>query len=232
MTATTQPPPSATTGARTAAIAVAAVMAALALAASALGAAALWGAAQRDDQGYLTTAPHGYTAGGSALTTEDIDVQGDVPSWASGDGDLYGKLRLRVRSRDGAPVFAGIARTADVDRYLAGAAHTEVTDIETSPFEADYAQHPGARRPAAPASRDIWAASAQGSGRQTLEWDVRDGNWSVVVMNADASRGVDADVSAGVSIGFLVPLGWGLLGTGAVLLLGAAGVAYAGLRRR
>ncbi len=51
-------------------------------------------------------------------------------------------------------------------------------------------------------------------------------------MNPDGSRGVDADVSAGVNIGILEPLGWSLLGGSALLLLGAVGVGYAGLRRR
>jgi len=233
MTATTtQPVTPRSTGSRTAAIAVASVLAALSLASGALGAVSLWGDSQRDDQGYFSTATHRYTASTSALTTEDIDVEGDVPRWVAGDDDIYGKLRLRVSSHDGEPVFAGIARTADVERYLAGVARTEVTDIETSPFDAEYAEHEGTVRPAAPSSQGFWAAATEGAGRRTLDWDVREGRWSVVVMNPDGSRGVDADVKAGVSIGFLEPLGWGLLGGGGLLLLGAAGVGYAGLRRR
>ena len=51
-------------------------------------------------------------------------------------------------------------------------------------------------------------------------------------MNPDGSRGIDADVSAGVKVGFLGTLGWSLLGGSALLLLGAVGVGYAGLRRR
>src|SRR5215213_5532226 len=227
---TTQPPPGRSTGARTAAIAIASLLAALSLAAFALGGVALWGDAQRDDQGFLSTATHRYTTTSSVLTTKDLDVEGDVPRWVAGDDDIYGTLRLRVESRHGEPVFAGIARTDDVDRYLAGTAHTEVTDIDTDPFQAKYAQHPGGRTPAAPAGEDLWEASTEGTGRQTLDWDVTDGNWSVVVMNADGSRG--ADVSSGVSIGFLDDLAWGLLVGGGLLLVGAAGVAYAGLRRR
>jgi hypothetical protein len=230
---TTQPAPAQrrTGSRRTAAIAVSSVLAALAVAVAALGAVSLWGDAQRDDQGYFSTKTHRYSASTSALTTQDIDVEGDVPAWVAGDDDIYGKLRLRVAAAEGAPVFAGIARTADVERYLAGSSRTEVTDIETSPFEADYDEREGARLPAAPAEQDIWAASTHGPGRQTLDWDVREGNWSVVVMNPDGTRGVDADVSAGVSVGFLDSLGWGLLGGGALLLLGAAGVAVLGLRR-
>jgi hypothetical protein len=237
MTATATLPPSppatpARSGSRTAAIAVAGVMGALSLAAFALGGVTLWGDAQRDDQGYFSTATHRYTASTSALTTEEIEVNGDVPSWVAGDDDLYGKMRLRVESRDGGPVFAGVARTSDVDRYLAGASRTEVTDIDTDPFEAEYATHEGARQPAAPDGEDIWVATTEGTGERTLDWEVREGSWSVVVMNADGSRGIDADVSAGVRVAFLGPLGWSLLGGGTLLLLGAAGIGYAGLRRR
>ena len=232
MTATTTlPPPPARGGSRTAAIVVTSVLAMLGITVSALGGVALWGDSQRDADGYFSTATHHYTASTSALTTEDIDVEGDVPGWVAGDDEIYGEARLKVASRDGGSVFAGVARTADVDRYLAGTARTEVTDIETDPFRAEYAEHPGDGQPAAPAGEDFWVASTHGEGRQTLDWDVEEGDWSVVVMNTDGSRGVDADVSAGVSVGFLEPLGWSLLGGGALLLLVAAGVGVAGLRQ-
>jgi hypothetical protein len=234
MTATAihAPPPPKHRGSRTAAIVVASVLGVLSLATGAAGAVSLWGDSQRDDQGYFSTATHRYTASTSALTTEEIGVDGDIPDWLAGDDDSYGDLRLQVAAGDGGPVFAGIARTADVERYLAGASHTEVTDIDTDPFEAEYADHAGAGRPGAPAGEDIWVASTQGPGQQTLDWQVRDGSWSVVVMNPDGSRGIDADVSAGVKVSFLGTLGWGLLGGSALLLLGAIGTGYAGLRRR
>ena len=232
MTATAiHAPPPRRSGSRTTAIIVASVLGVLSLATVAAGAVALWGDSERDDQGYFSTATHTYTASTSALTTEELDLDADIPNWLAGDDGSYADVRLKVAAGDGGPVFAGIARTADVERYLAGASSTEVTDIDTDPFDVEYAEHGGAGRPAAPAGEDIWAASTQGPGRQTLDWEARDGHWSVVVMNPDGSRGIDADVSAGVKIGILEPIGWSLLGVSALLLFGAVGVGYAGLRR-
>ena len=186
MTATTAlppppPAPPARSGSRTAAIAVASVMAALSLAAFALGGVALWGDAQRDDDGYISTATHRFTASTSALTTEEIDIGADVPRWAGGDDAVYGKWRMRVESRDGGPVFAGVARTSDVERYLAGAAHTVVTDIDTDPFDATYAvargrpdagalptaRTSGSPRPRAPAGARSTGTSATAAGRSS-----------------------------------------------------------------
>ena len=77
--------------------------------------------------------------------------------------------------------------------------HTTVHDVEAGPFDsfdADYTRHAGQRHPASPEHADIWAASNQGAGTQTVAWEIEDGNWSVVVMNADGSLGVDADIRA------------------------------------
>jgi hypothetical protein len=59
---------------------------------------------------------------------------------------------------------------------------------------------------------------------------VEHGNWSVVVMNADASRGVDAEVRAGAEVPFLEPAGWVALIAGLVSLALAALLAFVGLR--
>ena len=95
-----------------------------------------------------------------------------------------------------------------------------MTDFHSDPFRAVYRAEPGAARPApaAPASKPIWAASAHGKGTQSVIWDVKHGNWSVVVMNADGSRGIDTGVSAGADFPILSALAWGSVGGGLVLL--------------
>jgi hypothetical protein len=104
------------------------------------------------------------------------------------------------------------------------------TDVDYSPFHASYRDHGGDRRPARPADQHFWAASAHGSGTQTVAWDLEDGDWSIVVMNADGSRGVDTDISAAAKVPFLGTLGWVSLGGALVLLIAAGTLLYLGLR--
>jgi hypothetical protein len=211
--------------------ALAAVLAALMLA---VGGVALWGDAQKDDQGYVATDSHRFEAGTRALATENLDADLDGAEWLMDETDL-GQVRLGVESRSDKPVFVGIARTSEVDDYLHGVAHTTVSDVDygrfDGPFDVDYADRAGATRPVPPAESGIWVASEQGSGRQTLKWDVEDGDWSVVVMNADGSHGVDADISAGAKAPFLNELGWGLVGSGGLTLAIGLGLLVFGIRR-
>jgi hypothetical protein len=74
---------------------------------------------------------------------------------------------------------------------------------------------------APPTEESFWAASASGVGTQTLTWKVRDGDWSVVLMNADGSRGVGADVDLGAKLSFLLWVAIGLL-IGGVLVVGGS----------
>jgi hypothetical protein len=194
------------------------------------GLAALWADSQQDSDGYLTTDSQRFEAGGRALATENLDVDLGDADWLAQTDDL-GKLRVTAESRDERPVFVGLARTSDVEDYLAGVPHSTVDDVEVSPFEADYERHGGNRHPVSPEHAGIWEASSQGRGEQSIDWEIEDGDWSIVVMNADGSLGVDADISAGASIPFLDELGWSAIGSGAFALVIGAGLIALAVRR-
>jgi len=195
----------------------------------AAGGALLWGNAQKDHDGYLHTGTDRFHTRTAAIATDNLDVETGGASDLLAH-DLFGKVRVRAESHTGKPVFVGIARTADVDRYLRGTSHAIVTDVDTSPFKAEYRTVPSARRPARPAEQSFWAASARGNGRQQVTWKVRDGNWSVVVMNADASRRVDTGISAGADLPWLDEAGWATVGAGVLIALMAAGLILVGTR--
>jgi hypothetical protein len=214
---------------RVAAVIAGSVLALVSLGLLVAGGVGLLANGQKDDQGYISTRSERFHTPTAALRTDNLNV--DLGGTATVlDSDLYGNVRLRATPRAGKDVFVGIARTPDVTRYLRGTAHTTVTDLDYHPFHADYSASGGARRAALPAAQRIWAAQAQGRGTQTLTWDVTDGDWSVVVMNADGSPGVDAGVRAGANVPFLDEVAWGAIGTGAFLLLVAGGLLYAGTR--
>jgi hypothetical protein len=201
--------------------ALAGILAAIALL---VGGAALYADHQKDD-GWFTTDRGRFTTDTRALATANLDMDLGGLGALVQDGRA-GHARLRAAAVDGGELFVGIARTKDVERYLAGTAHATLTDLETSPFRADIDPVAGDRVPAAPASQDIWAASASGSGTQSMEWEIDEGDWSAVVMNADGSPGVDVRASAGADASFLQPLGLGLLGAALVFsMLCAAAVA-------
>jgi hypothetical protein len=197
----------------------------------AVGGVALWGESEKDGDGYLSTDSHHFAASSHALASESLDVDLDGAGWLM-DREDVGDVRLEVAPRTDEPVFVGIAPTDEVSRYLSGVAHTSVSDVDSWPFETSYDERTvaGDRRPAAPGKQPIWAASAQGAGTQTLHWDVEDGDWSVVVMNADGSRGVEAEVEAGAKVPFLAEIGWTAAGTGAILLIVAAGLLVLAIR--
>lgn len=194
------------------------------------GIAAVWGDAQKDSDGYLTTHTQRFEAGTRALASDNLDVDLGDADWLADTDDL-GKLKVTAESRDDKSLFVGVARTGDVEKYLSGVPHTTVDDVEVSPFEADYTRHAGNRHPVSPEHAGIWAASSHGKGEQAIDWEIEDGDWSIVVMNADGSLGVDADISAGASIPFLDELGWSAIGSGAFALVLGIGLIALAIRR-
>jgi hypothetical protein len=205
----------------------AAVTAVLALAAFAAGGGLLWANGERDDDGFLSTDTEQLATSGHAITTGHMDLDLD------GAGEFLdaidsGDLKVTANA-GGSGTFIGIARTKDVDRYLGDVRRTVVTDYSDW-FDPTHHEVAGARRPEAPGSRSFWVAKTSGQGEQRLTWDARDGDWTAVVMHPDASRGVDAAVSGGVSTPSFLPFAIVSLAIGLLLAAGAALLLVAGLR--
>jgi membrane protein implicated in regulation of membrane protease activity len=227
----TERPPNPASSSRTGYLVAGSVAALIAAVLIAAGALALWGDSKKGADGYLSTGTERFTTATRALQSERVDVEVDNKTWIAGAEDL-GDTRLKVAPAGGEPVFAGIGPERDVKAYLRGVEHTVLEDIDSSPFSARHVEHGGARAPAAPSKQDFWAASTEGSGPQTLHWTPDEGDWAVVVMNADGSAGVAADVSAGAEVAFLAPLGWSLAGGGVLLLIGGVYLLRRGIRPR
>ena len=205
------------TGWRIASLVVGSLAFLISLALLAGGGVATWADnTQRDAAGYLTTGAHSFTTTSYALTSDGIDL------YSSGDvlapSDYLGTVRVRVTPLSPErPVFVGIASQASVDRYLGGVSHEVVTNWPEGGTEY---HGPGGARPAvAPGSVHIWAAQTTGTGTQTLRWRPSSGSWTVVVMNADASRGLSVSADVAATVPDLVWIAVGLLATGGLLLL-------------
>jgi hypothetical protein len=233
MTTQTQPPPTPpapVAAPRRSGPRVAAIVAGAILALGGAGAATAGGAilAVFGSDGTADTATHSFSTRSTALYSgvADIEEVNDV-------ADVVGhpRVRLSVKSTgrtDG--LFLGIGPAAEVDRYLAGAPTEEVTDIDSDPFKLDRKSHGGTKRPARPATQDFWVAQASGRDAATLRWKVRDGDYRVVLMNADGTRGVRADGDVGLTVPHLPTIAWSLLGGGILLLAGGVTAIVLGAR--
>ena len=143
--------------------------------------------------------------------------------------DILGDVRVQVSTVDSEPVFAGIARTADVAHFLDGVPHRAVMDHRYGPNALSMTLM---RPPGMPRGAGIWVESAAGTGTLTLDWAPQPGDWSLVVMNAAAAPGVHADVAVGASAPALGPFAFSVLAGGVVALLGGALLVAFGARPR
>jgi len=207
----------------------------IALGALAAGAFGLWvHETKRDADGFYTTRTELSTPT-YALSSEGFDIA-DVDDWPFGEG-TFATVRLQGTNVDPArEIFIGIAPERDARQYLAGVQHDEVVDLDfggdLDDATVDYRRRPGSSTPAPPADQPFWAASVSGAGSQTLDWEIGEGRWTIVVMNADASPGIETDMTLGAKVPFILGLAIGLLAGGAVLLLAGATMLYFGARSR
>ena len=185
----------------------------------------------RDAQGFFVSGTHPFTSTGYAVTSERLDLGINPERGASQIGGIF-TLRLRVTSESGRSVFVGIGPSSDVDRYLVRSSHDQVTDVQLDPYRATYRNIPaGDTPPGPPALQAFWAVKATGTGEQTLVWQPRGGRWTAVVMNADGSRPVSAQMSIGVRVRFLTWIAIGLLIAALVAFVAGGLMLYFGVRR-
>ena len=175
------------------------------------------------DDGYLTSDTARLTTGGHAIASEGIELGGHDEDW------VLGRARVRVTTDGSTPVFVGVARAADAEAYLANVEHSTVTDIDDP--AATYDHHAGGPPAVNPADSDIWVDQSTGTGTQSIDWSLDDqpGRWTVVVMNADGTAGIDADADVGATVPVLVEATTGLIVVGALFVLVGAGT-LVGLR--
>ncbi len=169
-----------------------------------------FGVAQGD--GYFTTQYGDIKTSTAAAITREVDVEGRNPTDPQNDpGDL---ARVRIQTKpinQKKPMFIGIAKRSDVQRYLSGTAHDEMSTFDVNPFAVTFNRHPGSTRVQPPGEQKFWAASASGAGPLELQWNKSVDEWVVVAMNADGRQGVAVSANIGLRFGFLLPLGFGLL---------------------
>ncbi|MFI7482399.1 DUF4389 domain-containing protein [Kocuria sp. M1R5S2] len=214
-----------------------------------IGGAVLVGAdaAQREGR-YLTGEMQRHQSTGYALTTPSVVIdpgEAGMPR-VPVVGDL---ASVQVRATPVVPdqeIFIGIAEAADVSAYLQDVPQTSLGDVSwgaagdrsgSQPWsddddDDDQRTTSGTRVLPEPTAQDFWAASASGTGTQEITFDLQPGQWSLVVMNADASRPVWVDLQPGARSELLGPIGSGLLIGGLIglvlgiplLLLGTRGL--------
>ncbi|CAI9407577.1 hypothetical protein [Nocardioides sp. T2.26MG-1] len=184
------------------------------------GALRLADATLRNDDGFVMGSTHAWQSPGYAVQSESAEIHTDSTSF-----DLPARfLGTMTATADPATpngVFLGVARTADVERYLADVAHSTVLD----PFSEDGGPTltfvDGGSPDVPPTEAAFWASSASGRGPQSITWEPEDGHWTLVVMNGEGTTPVSADVAVGAEVPVLDTVGAVLLVVGLVIVGGS-----------
>ena len=170
-----------------------------------------------DDEGFLASPSAGFERDMYAIVGEAV-FDGDWIWWY----DHPTAIRLRITGEQ--PIFLGIAPREDLEAYLADVSYSEIGDFDFNEdrrkkiWATEYRDHIGADAPALPGDQTFWHASAQGEGAQTLTWEIEPGDWVLVVMNADGSRGIEADGSIAIEAPWLLAVGIVVLAVGLVIV--------------
>jgi hypothetical protein len=198
----------------------------------------------RDADGYYIDDPFTFARPTRAIVTDDIDIMKGIYRPLADDAFVLfitaDPVEFRMQGTAAGPnsLFMGVAPTAAVDGYLDGVAHDKIAVLERHDeskeiLDVQYTVHEGSGTPNAPGTETFWVVSVEGTGPQTLDWTLEPGDWTAVMMNADASSGVEAEVAFGAAPQSDIESISRIGSTAALIaLVGGAALAIYGLVRR
>jgi hypothetical protein len=175
----------------------------------------------QDGDRYVSSRSLAVASPTAAVTVEDLVVH---PGRFTG----LDAVRITVTQAGETPLFLGVAAERDVDAWLAGTAHDQLTGLYNL-SAARYDRASGTVRAVPnPTSQNFWLATATGTGTVTLNWTPGDGRFAIVLANVDGAPVVAADVMVAAKVPALTPFGGGLIAGAVVALLFAVALTYLG----
>ncbi len=203
------------------------------------GGVLLWSqTAITDSDGYMITNPVPLTVNSYAIVQNNVNIHMNMGWWTPSNQNIV-SIKIVATSNNGKPIFVGIVPQQSALTYFNGVNIDKITSYNWVPGRMmgggvpSYQTIPGGSPLTPPTSQVIWVAQASGSGTQTVTWTPISGEYWVVIMNADGSNGINADVQVGARVTILSWIGWGLLIGGIlVALVGAVIIYFGAIRRR
>lgn len=195
------------------------------------GGTLVWANQQLREGDYLMSPEAAVTTEQYAVVSESVHLEGGGLDWVV--DEVVGDVRLEVTASDpNVDVFVGVAPSADVARYLQDVGYAEIDDIDRArdgrSARVVLTEHPAGAPTVLPTDSDIWIAATSGSGTQSLTWRASEGDWTLLVMPADGTAGMSAELRIGASVPGLPWVIAGIFAAGAALLaLGGALIAVA-----
>jgi hypothetical protein len=185
----------------------------------------------KDDAGFLQTSTRTVASNGYALVSPDVNLNIGPGGWEW--VPTGGKLafRLVASATNSREIFVGIGPSDKVADYLQGVSYDEITEYGWASSKVEYGHFDGGPPASKPDQQTFWVASSEGPGLQDLRWDILDGSWTAVIMNADASEPVQATMSLGARFDILLPIGIAITVVGVILLAVGIVLIVLGARR-
>lgn len=176
----------------------------------------------------ITSGAHTFSTSTSAVVS-DIGHIDNLRGWER----LTGEPTLHISAQNVADngVFVGVGPTDDVERYLDNVATERVADLELAPFALHTRTSDGTAIAQVPGAESFWVASAESVTEAQISWALEEGDYEIVVMNADGSAGIITAAEIGASLPSSTGLWILVTAIGVLMMLGGSAAIVVGSRQ-